>query len=321
MRNVSFKNQNVFCFDNESFRYLVALQNKIHFSDVEKPEYEKSWSTSVTQSNRLIDYIRTKLTGYRVNDNLHSIKHAQLEIIHMTRPILEAMRNILRNLIIQTMGSSNGSLKLHPKAIPRSATICISCTPYPLQVGPFWVAHNIPHEFGNNCSSCQCSPDQHHPIDYILDYEFLNKSSKYDQNQMSDLLHQLCQASVNFAHFLTNVDGSSKSDPFFIGLVQMITEEKYICDNQKPNDFNLRLVDDLRDLQKEYDKQMSSIVHNQELKKLSDIYNLIDVIHKCSMVREQIIAVKEGQKLMMKQYEYEIPENLRATFDQTSIHL
>ncbi|CAF4064871.1 unnamed protein product, partial [Rotaria sordida] len=44
--NVPFKKENTFCFDSESFRYLVALQNGISFNNDEKHEYEMSWSTS-----------------------------------------------------------------------------------------------------------------------------------------------------------------------------------------------------------------------------------------------------------------------------------
>jgi hypothetical protein len=113
-----------------------------------------------------------------------------------------------------------------------------------------------------------------------------------------------------------HINGTAKNDPFFIGLVQMITEEKYLSDNQQPNDFNLRLVDDLRELQKEYDKKMNSVVHNQEQKKLSDIYKLIDSILKFPMVRDQMTVVKEAQKMMMKQNEYEIPVTMRRTSGQ-----
>ncbi|CAF4716781.1 unnamed protein product, partial [Rotaria sp. Silwood2] len=57
MSDIAFKKENTFCFDNESFRYLVALRNRISFTHEEKHEYEMSWSTSVKESNSLIDYI------------------------------------------------------------------------------------------------------------------------------------------------------------------------------------------------------------------------------------------------------------------------
>jgi GTP-binding protein EngB required for normal cell division len=306
--DVPFKKENTFCFDNESFRYLVALRNDIQFSDEEKHEYEMSWSTSVTQSNHLIEYIHKKLPAYYMDGELQSMKRAQLEIAHMIRPMLEAMRNILRNLILHTMHNSKRSFNLHPKAIPPPVTICTSCAPYPLQVGSFWIVHNIPHKGRANCYSCLCSLDQHIPIDYIVEYEFLNKPSNYDENQFGDMLQQLCHASVDLGHFLLHTTGSSETDPFFIGLVRMITEEKYLRDNQKPNDFNVKLVDDLRELQKEYDKRMNFIIHNQRQNNLSDIYKLINTVRGYPSVYEQLAAAKEGQRMMMQQYEHEVPK-------------
>ena len=37
--DIPFAAENIFCLDNEAFRYLVALQNRIPFSDHEKQEF------------------------------------------------------------------------------------------------------------------------------------------------------------------------------------------------------------------------------------------------------------------------------------------
>ena len=58
---VEMKKENTFCFDSESFRYLMAVQNGVTFREEEKSEYEKSWITSVKEANRLIDRARQKL--------------------------------------------------------------------------------------------------------------------------------------------------------------------------------------------------------------------------------------------------------------------
>jgi hypothetical protein len=308
---VPFKKENTFCFDSESFRYLVALRNKVPFSDLERKDYEASWSNSVTQSNRLIDFIRTKLTDYHIDGNLHSVKHAQLEILHMIRPMLEAMRNILRNKIIHNVKQSNEIFEMHPKAISCSTTICTTCPPNPVQVAHFWIAKNIPHEIQDQCNSCSCPLNKHHSIDYVLDYRCSTNSSKYNHQKMEDLLHELCQTSVHFAYFLTNTDDSLKNEPFFTDLRQMVNEENYLYANRKSNDLNLRLVHDLRQLQKEYDERMNLITCSETKRTLPlpDIYQLINTVREYPMVCEQIIAGKEGRQMAMKQYEYEIFEN------------
>jgi hypothetical protein len=63
-----------FCFDSESFRYLVALKNEIDCNDDEqKREYEMSWSTSTSlkESNRLV----TQLQIYYSYNQRQSVKN------------------------------------------------------------------------------------------------------------------------------------------------------------------------------------------------------------------------------------------------------
>jgi GTP-binding protein EngB required for normal cell division len=42
IKDIIFKKENTFCFDNQSFRYLVARQNQIPFTDEDKRKCEKS---------------------------------------------------------------------------------------------------------------------------------------------------------------------------------------------------------------------------------------------------------------------------------------
>ncbi|KRT78598.1 Ankyrin repeat-containing protein, partial [Oryctes borbonicus] len=41
--DIPFKKQNVFCVDNEAFRFLIAKRSNIHFDDDEKDNFAKSW--------------------------------------------------------------------------------------------------------------------------------------------------------------------------------------------------------------------------------------------------------------------------------------
>ena len=59
--NVQLRKDNCFCFDSESFRYLVALENGIAFTDCDRDEYEKSWTKSVAEAERFVHYINIDL--------------------------------------------------------------------------------------------------------------------------------------------------------------------------------------------------------------------------------------------------------------------
>ncbi|CAF5087328.1 unnamed protein product [Rotaria magnacalcarata] len=114
---------------------LISKRRIRSVSTVNHFEYENSWSTSVKESNRLIDYIKTKLIVYRMENGWQSIKYAQFEISYMIRPILEAIRNILRNTILWNTTQSNQQIEQTSKPLPFSASRCHSCKGDPKKNG------------------------------------------------------------------------------------------------------------------------------------------------------------------------------------------
>jgi hypothetical protein len=303
MNEIIFKKENTFCFDSESFRYLVALQSQIPFSDDDKREYEMSWSTSVTESNRLIDYVRTKFVAHRMQGGWKSTKHAQFQIVKMVRPILETVRNILRNTILWNMESPNKSIELCSIVIHRPATLCRLCNPNKIVIDNFWIIKDYPHEFQNTCLTCSCAPNEHIQIDYLLDYKAVNDPLMHQKSEMQEQLSPLCDASVAFAYFLIHVANCTKDNLFLVSLMRMIEEEKRICAQSTPNDLNLQLVKDLEEQKRKYEQRMNDMVSHQEHNNLTVIYEWIQKISRISTVQEQLAVIKKGQEIMMKQYE------------------
>lgn len=305
MNDISLKKENMFYFDNESFRYLVALQNGIRFNDQEKQQYETSWSTSVIESNRLIDYIRNYLIPCRLQGIHQSIKHAQFEIIPMIRPILETLRNILRNMI-----STRGAIQLNPQTIHRRTSMCLSCKSDIYQVGDMWIIGDNPHEMEETCSSCSCPAHQHIPMDYILKYEFSNDCLNSNQYPMQNMISKLCYISAEFAFFLMYTACSTKDDPFDLILTRMINDEQNLCLTQQSNQFNLQLINDLKKFKNDYETQRTNLKKNHQYSTVPNIYKYIHTIREDSTIREQMTAIQEGQENLMRQYDDEVPNNL-----------
>jgi GTP-binding protein EngB required for normal cell division len=304
INDIPFKKENTFCFDNESFRYLVALQNGIRFDEEEKHEYETSWRISVSESNRLLNYVHKQLHLYFLHNGWQSDKHAQIEIIQMIRPILETMRNILRNMILKKVASSDKCIELCPKAFNRPVWFCTLCHRDPFLLCNFWILPDHPHELGSKCRNCMCQPNQHIPIDYILSYDISNDLSNHQSNEMNDMLDQLCFASAEFAYFLINVVHSTKEDVFLVGLMRIIEEEKQICaEVQEKNHLNFQLVKELEKLKQQYEAQIKS---NQKHLDLQAIYKWIQTVHECPMVRKQMVAIKGKQEIRMQHHQSEI---------------
>jgi hypothetical protein len=314
IHDIPFKKENTFCFDSESFRYLVALQNGIQFDEEDKHEYELSWKTSVSESNRLLNYVHTKLNVYPLHNEWQSNKHAQIEIVQMIRPMCEAMRNILRNIIMRKVTSSNKYIKLYSKPVIYPTGFCTSCKRDPFPLGNFWILPDHPHKLQDKCLTCTCKIDQHISVDYILSYDISNESFSPQLNEMNDMLDQLCFASAEFAYFLINVARSTEEDLFLIGLMQMIKEENQICTViEGSNHLNFQLFTELETLKQKYEEQMKKIQSNPTHQDLQTIYKRMQTIYEFPIIHEQMIAIKEKRELRTQQHKYETPTKMDSS--------
>ncbi|CAF3855620.1 unnamed protein product [Rotaria sp. Silwood1] len=303
--DISFKKENTFCFDSESFRYLGALRNEIEFTNDEKQEYQMSWSTSVKESDRLINYIEKKLTVYHIDNGWQSIKHAQFEISYMIRPILETI-NILRNFLLCKSDQTNQCIELYSRPLHLTATRCRSCKEEIKEMGKFYIFFTDVHEIHNECITCPCPVDKHVPIDYTLNYRWSNTTSMDYRNKTSDTLNRLCQMSAQLAYFLIHTTCSTKHDPFWDGLQEMIIEETCICEIQKSANLNNELVLELSKLKDQYEEYKRKIESKESTFDLPALYELMKVIKEYPTVREQLTTVKKRQRMLIEQHEYGI---------------
>jgi hypothetical protein len=125
---------------------------------------------------------------------------------------------------------------------------------------------------------------------------------------MKDMLIKLCHISAEFAFFLMYVVRSTTDDLFCFYLTQMINEENNISLNQQSNHhFNLQLVNDLKRLKNDYEIQFNDLKNNHRYGTLQDIYQWIQTVRQYPMICEQMLAIKQGQEMIMKQCEYEAP--------------
>ncbi|CAF4166136.1 unnamed protein product, partial [Rotaria sordida] len=149
----------------------------------------------------------------------------------------------------------------------------------------FWITLDVTHEFQNKCYICSCPPNYHIPIDYILEYKSTSNPSIYRLNETNDMLNRMYFASAEFSHFLIHDACSTKDDQFMLGLMQMIRTEKNICAEKQSSQMNRQLISELEKVQHEYEQRMREVASNQ------------------NRIHEQMLAIEEGQKEIMKQHE------------------
>jgi GTPase SAR1 family protein len=96
--NVEIKvNQDtLYCFDNESFRFLAAIKKGISFTDTDEQSFAESWKRSRDESLRLIEYIVTRYP-HKVKDTL-SLNNSRNLAILLSRPLAKMEQLIQTNI-------------------------------------------------------------------------------------------------------------------------------------------------------------------------------------------------------------------------------
>ncbi|XP_054165565.1 uncharacterized protein LOC128963114 [Oppia nitens] len=95
---IKFDKTNRFCFDNESFRYLVAVSqpNNINFDEDIQSLYGNSWEKSVKECLRMMSYI-SDVKPHNVKETL-SVNEAKRTIKLLTQPLADITENIADNI-------------------------------------------------------------------------------------------------------------------------------------------------------------------------------------------------------------------------------
>ena len=300
---IPFRNENRFCFDHESFRYLVALQRGIAFDREANERYAKSWSVSAAESIRLLNYIAKSSVLYRKRHEWQSIKQAELDIALAVRPILEAMRNLLRNLLLHKIDPFHAGIVLRPNAVLRPIACCYSCKRDPFLLGHLWILPDHSHECRNQCRTCSCSRRDHRPMDYLLGYERSSDGLSYSSTTMIHWLSELYSTAAYFGDF---IERSGTRDPFLLGLRQIISDETEISIEHTPNGLNVQLVQELEKLLRRYEAKKQRMKLRGYSADLQMLHERFKTVCRYPMVREQMQAIAIGREMNMNQYEIEI---------------
>jgi hypothetical protein len=274
----------------------------IKFDDYQKEEYERSWITSVNESHRLLDYICSELNFYP-QKNWHSIEHAHFQIIQLIRPMLETIRNTMRNMISLDKSSTKSLMKLHLTPVPTNSGLCLDCK-HPERLGEFWILPDKSHVLSNRCDKCQCDLSRHWKVNYLLTYLTWIDRQKPSYNEMKGNLDRLKPMITEFVYFFKHVVRISKeNDPILFALNRMIDEEKYICSQKGQNTLNLYLYNELKNLRKEYENIWTTSTSNQKSMTLSYVYEHIKNVSQNPTISQQLDVVKQIQEKYMSEQE------------------
>ncbi|KAK4872829.1 hypothetical protein RN001_014858 [Aquatica leii] len=100
--NIRCDRRNIFCADNESFRFLAALKNKVQFSAMDVDNFSHSWRQSYEECLRMIKYIvgdddNPGLIPHEVKNSI-SVNEARRLVVQLSQPLAEITQLIQDNI-------------------------------------------------------------------------------------------------------------------------------------------------------------------------------------------------------------------------------
>ena len=93
---IPIDSENIFCFDNESFRFLAAMKQGVLFSSTDTEDFSKSWEKSFESAKTMIEYI-AKLPFHDIVDTVE-LNEAKQILNELSKPIAEISQNIQINI-------------------------------------------------------------------------------------------------------------------------------------------------------------------------------------------------------------------------------
>jgi hypothetical protein len=94
--NIPIGKGNVFCFDNEAFRFLAAVQHGVNFTPDEVRDFSSSWDRSSENARLLLKYA-VGLTTHDIKLTL-KLNEARRILMVLAKPIAEISQQIQTNI-------------------------------------------------------------------------------------------------------------------------------------------------------------------------------------------------------------------------------
>ena len=83
---------NIFCFDNEAFRFLIALKHDIDFNDTQRDDFTNSWEKSVSTAKKMMKHLMN-LPPHLIKESIE-LQEARNTLYEMSRPISQISQSI-----------------------------------------------------------------------------------------------------------------------------------------------------------------------------------------------------------------------------------
>ncbi|CAF0808744.1 unnamed protein product [Adineta ricciae] len=304
--DIPYQKENTFCFDSESFRYLVARRCNVIFDDYQKQECQESWNTSVTESFRLLNFIQTR-QPYKLHDSL-SIRRVALDISMLARPLMETLRLIVYNWKLSEAKLIANQIVL--SVTPIEVDLCTNCAQMNIkETGPFWIAQyqNALLRTAAN-QHCFCpSNDKQVLVEYLIQHQFVTEPAGLKNERWQSSFHNFLLKCDTLLYFLRQQDSSTSEDPFQPILDRFLAEENHISQTRNINtSMNRKVRDVLLSIKQRRQLNHQQLSNDNERQSIDKIYQIIKELQAIPTVQKQVDCIQTSRQIKLKSNEIQV---------------
>ena len=303
---IPFRKENTFCFDSESFRYLVARRAGVSFTDDFHQEILQSWRKSVVESRRLQQQIRNmQPTFFHLALTARQVSY---EIIKSARPLMETLRLIIYNWKLREANIISHQINI--KSNPITIDLCTQCAKFDVvNIPPFWIAdYRMPHFDDNQHPHRACTESERHfLIECLVEHEPNPEPAGLTNERWESSLDNFLSKCDQLAYFLQQQGFPMEEDPFARVLNRFIDEEQRIVSARHiETSMNQRVLRTLVDLRETRQNHLHQLTTENEQLSAEDAKQLMRELARLETVQKLIDSVNKTRQLKMNAYELRI---------------
>ncbi|CAG2173053.1 unnamed protein product, partial [Oppiella nova] len=259
--DIPYEKDRIYCFDNEAFRYLVAIlpPNDVPFRPLYVRQHSTSWDRSVKECERLLKYI-VSLPPHKVQDTV-SLNNAKQQIVLLTQPLADLSKTISDNQKLcenhkKTIDEFNGTIEELKKKlyIPKMTVISVPLDKPKMVCG---------HKGYESLMEVKEVRDEKVYKDLTTAEQMSEAKRKQLQEmeayvgELSKELATITRCMAKFVCFLKRNALTPFNDAFDIYVQYLIQTEKHDANNRST-------IDKLEKLLASYNKQMNDLTEAME---------------------------------------------------------
>lgn len=305
MNDVEFSKKSVFCFDSESFRFLMAVRVGVTFDNDLVQEYHQSWSVSVKEVER---FIRGVVSLQPFNFVEHqSIQKLSNKIIGYSYMLMEIVRSMVYKIVFQNQLLYNQELSIETK--PTDNSYCSSCA----DIQVIHLAKIPIFRLVYRKSNCSHSNPTNFMIELLHEYSISNTSTWSKRNIKEAFLQEILNKITQLSYFV-ELEFRDDIDFFELVLDRFISEqEKIVMQRGSSENISEIILNKFKEIKMNLRREKEQLRRSRTNVSMKMVVRVLEELIQSDIVKNQIESIEASRVRSLEKSEVKLKaESIRS---------